>query len=121
MLQPKISPFKNICQQKVGSKSHNHFANYKQCVRPIFEYAIVSIITVSESVIKKLQRVQNCFIRLAFLPKYVSARLLHEAFGRPYVRERLITVCQNHLRPSFLNSHRDCRENVEVTTYFLKI
>ena len=38
---------------------------YKQCVRPIFEYGIVSTITVSESVINKIQRVQNSFIRLA--------------------------------------------------------
>ena len=73
-LQPKISSFKNIGQQKVGSKSRNHFANL-QCVRPIFEYGIVSTITVSETVITKIQRVQNSFIRLALrLPKYVSAR-----------------------------------------------
>ena len=71
---------------------------YKQCVRPIFKYGIVSIIIVSETVITKIQRVQNSFIRLALrLPKYVSARLLHEASGLPYVRERLITVGQNHL------------------------
>ena len=38
------------------------------------------------------------FIRLALrLAKYVSARLLHEASELPYVRERLITVGQNHL------------------------
>ena len=37
----------------------------KQCVRPIFEYGIVSTITVSETVITKIQRVQNSFIRLA--------------------------------------------------------
>ena len=71
---------------------------YKQCVRPIFEYGIVSTITVSETVITKIQRVQNSFIRLALrLPKYVLARLLHEASGLPYVRERFITVGQNHL------------------------
>ena len=71
---------------------------YKQCVRPIFEYRIVSTIIVSETVITKIQRVQNSFVRLALrLPKYVSARLLHEASGLPYVRERLITVGQNHL------------------------
>ena len=71
---------------------------YKQCVRAIFEHGIVSTITVSESVINKIQRVQNCYIRLALrLPKYVSARLIHEASGLPYVRERLITVGQNHL------------------------
>ena len=53
---------------------------YKQCVRPIFEYGIVFTITISESFINKIQRVQNSFIRLALrLPKYVSARLLHEA------------------------------------------
>ena len=71
---------------------------YKQCIRPIFEYGIVSTIIVSETVITKIERVQNSFIRLALrLPKYVSARLLHEASGPPYVRERLITVGQNHL------------------------
>ena len=71
---------------------------YKQCIRPIFEYGIVSTITVSETVIAKIQRVQNSFIRLALhLSKYVSARLLHEALGLPYVRKRLITVSQNHL------------------------
>ena len=59
---------------------------------------IVSTIAVSESVINKIQRVQNAFITLALrLPKYVSARLLHETSGFPYVRERLITVGQNHL------------------------
>ena len=62
------------------------------------QYGIVSSITVSETVITKIQRVQNSFIRLALrLPKYVSARLLHEASGLPYVRERLIIVGQNHL------------------------
>ena len=45
---------------------------YKQYVRPIFEYGIVSIITVSETVITKTQKVQNSFIRLALhLPKYM--------------------------------------------------
>ena len=80
------------------SKSRNHFTIYKQCVRPIFEYGIVSAISVSETVINKIQRSQNSFIRLALrLPKYASAHSLHEASGLPYVRERLITVGQNHL------------------------
>ena len=61
----------------------------------MFKYGIVFTITVSESVINKIQRVQNFFIRLALrLPKYVLTRLIHEV---PYVRERLITVGQNHL------------------------
>ena len=71
---------------------------YKQCVRPIFEYGIVSTITVSETVITKIHRVQNSFIRLPHrLPKYVSTRLLHKASGLPYVKERLISVGQIHV------------------------
>ena len=47
---------------------------YKQCVRPIFKNGVVSFITVSESVINKIQRAQNFIIRLALrIPKYVSA------------------------------------------------
>ena len=78
---------------------------YKQCVRPIFEYGIVSTMTVSETVIIKIQRVQNSFIRLALhLPKYVSVRLLHVPLGLPYERERLITVGQNHLARMHANA-----------------
>ena len=98
MLRHKISPLKDIGQQKWGPSPTTILQIYTRCVRPIFEYGIVSTITVSESVINKIQRVQNSFIRLALrLPKYVLARLLHEASGLPYVRERLITVGQNHL------------------------
>ena len=87
-----------LVNEKWGPSPATILQIYKQCVRPIFEYGIVSAVTVSESVINKIQRVQNSFIRLALRhPKYVSARLLHEASGLPYVRERLITVGQNHL------------------------
>ena len=98
MLEPKISSFKNIGQQKWGPSPKTILQFYKQWVRSIFEYGIVSTITVSETVITKIQRVQNSFIRLALcLPKYVSAHLLHEASGLPYVKEGLISVGQNHL------------------------
>ena len=74
------------------------YKSTNKCVRPTLEYGIVSTITVSVSVINKIQRVQNSIIRLAFrLPKYVSARLIHGFSGFPYVGDRLITVGQNHL------------------------
>ena len=83
--------------KKWGPSPKPFYKSTNKCVRPIFEYWTVSTITVSETVITKIQRVQNSFIRLALcLPKYVSARLLHEASGLPYIRERLITVGQNH-------------------------
>ena len=48
---------------------------YKQCVRPIFEYGVISTITVSDTVIIKLQKLQNSFIRLALrLPRYIKPR-----------------------------------------------
>ena len=83
-----------LVNKKWGPSPATILQIYKQWVRPIFEYGIVSTITVSESVINKIQRVQNSFIRLSLrLPKHVSARLLHLASGR----ERLISVGQNHL------------------------
>ena len=87
-----------LVNKKWGPSPETILKIYKQCVRRIFEYGIVSTITVLENVITKIQRVQNSFIGLALrLPKYVSACLLHEALRLPYVRERLITVGQNHL------------------------
>ena len=93
----KFHRSKILVNKKWGPSPTTILQIYKQCVRPIFEYGIVSTITVSKSVINKIQRVQNSFIRLALrLPKCVSARLLDKASGLPYVRERLITVGQNH-------------------------
>ena len=89
---------RTLVSKKWGPSPTTILQIYKQCVRPIFEYGIGSTITVSDSVINKIQRVQNSFIRVAFrLPKYVSACLIHEASALPYVRERLNTVGQNHL------------------------
>ena len=93
----KFHRLRILVNKKWGTSPETILQIYKQCVRPIFEYGIVSTIIVSETVITKIQRVRNSFIRLALrLPKYVSARLLHKS-GLPYVRERLITVGQNHL------------------------
>ena len=86
----KFHRLRILVNKKWGPSPATILQIYKQCVRSIFEYGIVSTITVLETVITKIQRVQNSFIRLALrLPKYVS-RL-------PYVRDRLITVDQNHL------------------------
>ena len=94
----KFHRLRILVNKKWGPSVATILQIYKQCVRPILEYGIVSTITVSETVITKIQRVQSSFIRLPLrLPKYVSARLLHQASGLAYVRERLITVGQNHL------------------------
>ena len=93
----KFHRLRILVNKKWGSSPTTVLQIFKECVRPIFEYGIVSTITVSKTVITKIQRIQNSFIRLALrLPKYVSARLLHEASGLSYVTERLTTVSQNH-------------------------
>ena len=94
----KFHHLRILVDRKWGPSSATILQIYRQCVRAVLEYGIVSTITISKTVIRKIQRVQNSFIRLALhLPKCVSARLLHEASRLPYVRERLIIVGQNHL------------------------
>ena len=124
MLQPKISSFKKILVNKKWRRSSATILQiYRQYVRPIFEYGIVSTITVSETVITKIQRVQNSFIRLALrMYVYVSARLLHQALGLRYVRERLITVRQNHLarmhaNPLVAHTINSARTNIAWDKY----
>ena len=70
----------------------------KQCVRPIFEYGSLSTITTSDTIISKIQRLQNKFIRLALrLPKYISVKLLHDSSGLPYVKGRLLSCATKAL------------------------
>ena len=64
---------------------------YKHCVRPIFEYGSFLTITTSDTIICKIQRLQNKCIRLALhLPKYISVKL-HDSSGLPYVKDRLLS------------------------------
>ena len=70
---------------------------YKQCVRPIFEYGSLSTITL-DTIIGKIQQLQNKFIRLALhLPKYISVKLLHDSYGLPYVKDRLLSYATSTL------------------------
>ena len=71
---------------------------YKQCVRPIFEYGSLSTIATSETIISKIERLQNKFTRLALrLPKYISVKLQHDSSGLPYVKDRLLSCATRTL------------------------
>ena len=77
---------------------------YKQCVRPIFEYGSLSTTTTSDTIIRKIQRLQNKFIRLVLrLPKYFSVKLLHDSSGLPYVKDRLLSCAARTLERIFKN------------------
>ena len=71
---------------------------YKQCVRPVFKYGSLSTITTLDTIISKIQRLQNRFFRLALhLPKYISVKLLHDSSGLPYVKDRLLSCATRTL------------------------
>ena len=78
--------------KKCGPSPATLIQIYKQCVRPIFEYGLLSTITISDNIIRKIQWLQNKFIRLALrLPKYILPKLLHDSTGLPYVKDRLLS------------------------------
>ena len=52
----------------------------------------LSTITTSGTIISKIERLPNKFIRLALRsPKYISIKLLHDSSGLPYVKDRLLS------------------------------
>ena len=76
----------------MGTQPVHHITNLQTMCPPIFEYGFLSTITISGTIISKLQRLQNKFIRLALrLPKYISIKLLHDLPGLPYVKDRLLS------------------------------
>ena len=81
-----------LVNKKWGPSPSTILQIYKKCVRPIFEYGSLSTIATSDTIISKIQRLQNKFIWLALrFPKYISAKLLHDSSGLPYVKDRLLS------------------------------
>ena len=94
----KFHHLRILVNKKWGPSPQTILQIYKQCVRAIFEYGIVSTITVLEIVITKIQIVQNSFIRLVLhLPKYVSARLLHAGLKTSICKRETHHSRPNHL------------------------
>ena len=87
-----------IVTKKWGPSPSTVLQIYKQCVWPIFEYGPFSTITTSDTIISKIQQLQNKFIRLALrLPKYISVKLLHDSSGLTYVKDRLLSCATGTL------------------------
>ena len=63
--QQKYHRIRMLVNQRWEPSPQTILQIYKQCVRPIFEYGVISTITVSDTVITKLQKLQNSFIRAA--------------------------------------------------------
>ena len=69
--QQKYHRIRMLVSQKWMPSPQTILQYYKQCLRPIFEHGVTSTITVSDTVIARLQKLQNSFIRLALcLPRH---------------------------------------------------
>ena len=87
-----------LVHKKWGPSSSTIVQIYKQCVRPFFEHGSLLTITISDTIISKIQRLQNKFIRLALrLSKYINIKLLHDSSGLPYVKDRLLSCATRTL------------------------
>ena len=87
-----------LVNKKWGPSPSTILQIHKQCVRPIFEFGSLSTIITSDTIISKIQRLQNKFIPLALrLPKYIGVKLLHDSSGLPYVKDRLLSCATRTL------------------------
>ena len=87
-----------LANKKWGPSPSTWIQIYKQCVRPISGYGSLSIITTSDKIINKIQRLQNKFIRLALcLPKYLCSKLLPHSTGFPCVKDRFLSCATKSL------------------------
>ena len=85
-----------IVNKKWGPSPSTMLQIYKQCVRAFFECGPLSTITTSDTIISKIQRLQNKFIQLAVrLLEYISVKLLHDSSGLPYVKDRQASLLCN--------------------------
>ena len=104
-----------LANKKWGPSQSTLIQIYKQCIPPISEYGSLSIITTWDHIIRKIQWLQNKFIRLALrLSKYICSKLLHDFSGLPYVKDRLLScasksldrIVQNPLVEKSISSNR---------------
>ena len=90
----RLNLFKLLAKNGVDGKTMIRL--YKTYVRPLFEYGSMSFLTAD---IRRLQRVQNHFIRISLkIPSYIRTDLIHEAAGLELLETRLVYLNSNLLR-----------------------
>ena len=90
MLQHQVSPNQTFSEQKMGAQPIHHITNLQTMCPANFRIGSLSTITILDTIISKIQWLQNKFIWLAqHLPKFICVKPLHDSSGLPYVKERL--------------------------------
>ena len=87
-----------LVNKKMGNQPVLHNTNLQTMCQPIFKCGSLSTTTTSDTIISKIQQLQNKFIRLALrLPTYISVKLLHDSFGLPYLKDMSISCATRTL------------------------
>ena len=82
----RLNLFKLLAKNGVDGKTMIRL--YKTYVRPLFEYGSIAFLAAD---IKRLQKVQNHFIRISLkIPSYIRTDLIHEAAGLELLEKRLL-------------------------------
>ena len=89
---------KLLVNKKMGNQPVHHITNLQTMCPANFEHGSLSIITTSDTISSKTQRLQNKFIQLALcLPKYISVKPPHDSSGFPYLKDRLLSCATRTL------------------------
>ena len=87
-----------LVNKKMGPSPSTILQIYKLCVRPISKYNSPSTIATSDTIISKIQRLPNKFIRRALrLSKHISVKVLHDSSGLPCMTDRLLSCATRTL------------------------
>ena len=85
----RLNIFKILMKNGVDAKTMIRL--YKTYVRPLFEYGSISFLP--SQGIKRLQNIQNEFIRISLkIPRYIRTNLIHEAAGLELVGDRICSL-----------------------------
>ena len=105
----KFHRLRILVNKKWGPSPATILQIYKQCVRPIFEYGIVSTIT----------GFGNCHHQNTESPElfHVSARLLHEASGLPLITVGQYHLARMHTNPLVEHTINSARTNIAWDKY----
>ena len=81
-----------LVNNKTGYPARPPYYKFTNNVSGQFSYVALALSTItSDTISSKIQRLQNRFIRIALrLPKYISAKLLHDSSGLLYEKDKLL-------------------------------
>ena len=95
--------------EEILGRCNTRYHRIKHIVNKKWGLSSLSTITTLDTIISKIQQIHNKLIQLALhLPKYISAKLLHDSPGVPYVKDRLLSCVTRTLERISKNPFQPC-------------